>query len=149
MSILPNSIYNLLDYIYASSERILNKIHNINEEDFISCKFNEIQDIQDIVIRHFSIIGEASAKLLNKFPEFCSQHPEIPLQQARSMRNFIIHEYNDINWKHVWNTSTTQLVKLKENINTLRQEQSASVENSKANTAIDVSHKIKHRCHHS
>jgi uncharacterized protein with HEPN domain len=119
MNVYPNNIYNLLDDIYTSSERILSKINTVTEEDFICCKFNEIQDVQDIVIRHLSIIGEASAKLLKNYPEFCNQHPEIALTQARSMRNFIIHEYNDIDWQQVWDTSTTQIVQLKENINTL------------------------------
>jgi uncharacterized protein with HEPN domain len=131
MSIYSENIYSLLDDIYTSSDRILNKIRNINEVDFICGKLNEIQDIQDIVVRHLAIIGEASAKLLKKYPEFCNQHPEIALQQARSMRNFIIHEYNDIDWQQVWDTSTTHLVQLKEKINTIREAQNATTENFK------------------
>jgi uncharacterized protein with HEPN domain len=129
MNIYSENIYSLLDDIYASSERILNKIHNINEADFTCGQLNEIQDIQDIVVRHLAIVGEAAAKLLKKYPEFCNQHPEIALHQARSMRNFIIHEYNDIDWQQVWDTSTKHLVQLKEKITTIKEEQNATTEN--------------------
>jgi uncharacterized protein with HEPN domain len=45
------------------------------------------------------------------------------------MRNIIIHEYNDIDWQHVWDTSTNYLVKLKEQINSIKEEKNATVEN--------------------
>jgi uncharacterized protein with HEPN domain len=73
MNIYSDNIYNLLADIYTSTNRILSKIHNINEDDFICGQLNEIQDIQDIqdiVARHFAIIGEAAAKLLKNIQNF-------------------------------------------------------------------------------
>jgi uncharacterized protein with HEPN domain len=35
-------------------------------------------DMQDIVARRLTIIGEAAAALLKKHADFCEQYPEIP-----------------------------------------------------------------------
>ena len=56
-----------------------------------------------------AIIGEASTTLLKKYPEFCKRHPEIVLQQARRMRNILVHDYSRILWPMVWETVQTQL----------------------------------------
>jgi uncharacterized protein with HEPN domain len=107
-------IYHLLDDIHTSSQRILNLLDKVNNNSFVSNTEIEIQDMQDIVARRFTIIGEAAAKLLKNYPDFCKQHPELPLMQIRALRNIIIHEYNEIDWQIVWDISTKELTKLEE-----------------------------------
>jgi uncharacterized protein with HEPN domain len=114
-------IYRLLDDIHTSSQRILNLLKNINNENFIDDSLTEVQDIQDIVARRFTIIGEAAAKLLKNYPEFCKGHPELPLTHIRALRNIIIHEYNEIDWQVVWDISTNELTQLEEIINVSKQ----------------------------
>jgi uncharacterized protein with HEPN domain len=48
--------------------------------------------------------GEASRRILRKFPEFAEEHPELPFAKAKGMRNRIAHEYENINLKLVWLT---------------------------------------------
>ena len=48
--------------------------------------------------------GEASRRILRKFPDFAKGHPELPLAKAKGMRNRIAHEYENINLKLVWLT---------------------------------------------
>jgi len=60
----------------------------------------------DAVVRNFEIIGEAAAHL----PEgIAADHPEIPWQDMRDMRNVLSHEYFGINEKIVWETLQNDL----------------------------------------
>lgn len=57
-------------------------------------------------MRNFEIIGEAAAHL----PEgIAADHPEIPWQDMRDMRNVLSHEYFGINEKIVWETLQNDL----------------------------------------
>ena len=49
--------------------------------------------------RQLEIIGEAAGKLSE---EFAQRHPHLPLAKARAMRNFIAHDYDDIERDLVW-----------------------------------------------
>lgn len=49
--------------------------------------------------RQLEIIGEAAGKLS---PELARQRPGLPLDKARAMRNFIAHDYDDIDRNLVW-----------------------------------------------
>ena len=90
-----------LNDILSSAKRILLAIQNETAESFVN---SSSMDVQDIVARRFTIIGEASAALLKKHPEFCKEHPEIPLHQARGMRNLLVHDYDGVDWEWVWDT---------------------------------------------
>lgn len=99
-------IQRFLSDIYTSSERILIVLENVAEDEFTS---DHCINTQDIVARRLTIIGEASAALLRKHSDFCDKHREIPLKQARGMRNVLVHEYNDIDWLAVWNDCHREL----------------------------------------
>jgi uncharacterized protein with HEPN domain len=87
--------------ILASIDRILEYTRNLDFEGFRS----DTKTI-DAVVRNFEIIGEAAAHL----PEDLSaDHPEIPWQDMRDMRNVLAHEYFGINEKIVWETLQNDL----------------------------------------
>ena len=92
-------IQKLLFDIYKSSTRIIKRAEFKTEEEFF---LPSGEDLRDIVARHLGIIGEATAALLKKHPKFCEAHPEIPLRQARSLRNLLIHEYDGVDWHTIW-----------------------------------------------
>ncbi len=54
---------------------------------------------QDAVIRRIEIIGEASQRISRTFQ---NQYPELPWKEMKSMRNLLIHEYDDV--EEVWRT---------------------------------------------
>ncbi|MDR2893389.1 MAG: DUF86 domain-containing protein [Deltaproteobacteria bacterium] len=113
MSNLDLQIHKLLDDIYTSASRIVERLHNETREGFLSAGG---MDVQDIVARRLTIIGEASTALLKKHPEFCEQNKHIPLRQARGMRNALVHDYDSIKWDLVWDTAQKELPKLIESI---------------------------------
>ncbi|MFZ2202348.1 MAG: DUF86 domain-containing protein [Microgenomates group bacterium] len=75
--------------------------------------FTDDEMRQDAVIRQLEIIGEATNKLS---PEFGQNHPDFPLRQAVSMRNFLIHGYDEIDLEVVWKTIHENLPSLKKSI---------------------------------
>jgi len=56
---------------------------------------------QDAVIRRLEIIGEASRRLSDETRQTL---PEIPWREIIGMRNMLIHDYDDIDMKIVWDT---------------------------------------------
>ncbi|MCL1915928.1 MAG: DUF86 domain-containing protein [Desulfovibrionaceae bacterium] len=102
-------IIKLLSDIHASAERVLVMLEAESRESFLN---PSSMTVQDAVARRFTIIGEASATLLRKHPEFCQEYPKIPLRQARGMRNFLVHDYDGVDWEWVWDTAKAELPKL-------------------------------------
>ncbi len=109
MSALDPHVQKLLEDIYTSANRILDRLCNETRESFLGPAGT---DVQDIVARRLTIIGEAAAALLKKHPTFCEQNQGIPLRQARGMRNFLVHDYDDVHWELVWDTAQKELPKL-------------------------------------
>jgi len=109
MTELDSRANELLNDIYTSAKRIVDRLQKETLESFID---ESSIDMQDSVAWRFAIIGEASTILLKKYPEICEQHPEIPLQQARRMRNILVHDYSNIIWALVWKTVQEELPQL-------------------------------------
>ncbi|MEM3415900.1 MAG: DUF86 domain-containing protein [Candidatus Micrarchaeaceae archaeon] len=66
--------------------------------------------VQDAVIRRFAIIGEAA----NALPkDFTAKHKEIEWKKIIGMRNFLVHEYFEIDMRVVWDTIKQDIPKLK------------------------------------
>src|SRR5438105_29638 len=78
--------------------------------------FSQEEMRQDAAIRQLEIIGEAANKLST---EFRKQHPSFPVKEAISMRNFLIHGYDDINLTVVWKTIQEDIPSLKESLSKL------------------------------
>ncbi len=93
-----------LNDIYQSSQKIIAKTSDITFDEF-----DNDYDLQDIVIRRFTIIGEASARLSETFR---SKHPQLPYKSMRGLRNFIVHEYNEIDTEIIWKTSREDIPQL-------------------------------------
>jgi uncharacterized protein with HEPN domain len=65
-------------------------------DDFMSDEL-----VQDAVLRNIAIIGEAVSKLSDSLT---GSHPEVPWRNIAGMRNRLVHDYNGVNLKLVWNT---------------------------------------------
>ncbi len=65
-------------------------------EDFIADR-----KTVDAVVRNLIIIGEASVHIPE---EICAERSEIPWQDMRAMRNFVVHEYFGVSDRILWDT---------------------------------------------
>jgi len=52
------------------------------------------------------IVGEAEGRLSE---DFCALYPELPLRQAKNTRNFIAHQNDDVAYRIIWDTITTDI----------------------------------------
>ena len=83
----------LIEHILFAAQR-LNKIADAGRG-----QFEESWMARAAAERQLEIIGEAAGKLSE---EFAQKHPHLPLAKARAMRNFIAHDYDDIDRDLVW-----------------------------------------------
>jgi uncharacterized protein with HEPN domain len=61
--------------------------------------FEEDELIQNWIIRHLQVIGEAAARISDNLKE---QHSEIPWYKIVGMRNVLVHDYFGIDVNVVW-----------------------------------------------
>ena len=86
----------ILLQIVKRCNRIIDKVSNINENDF---SLND--DIKEVVCFNLFQIGELANGLSI---ELINEYNKIPWKQIIGMRNRIVHGYDTINLEIVWNT---------------------------------------------
>src|SRR3989344_2886114 len=93
-------------------EQILQFIGRIEQytSDMSFDEFSKDIKSQDAVIRNIEIIGEVANRLSK---EFYLAHKDFPGDEAASMRNRLIHGYDDIDLEIVWTTATEDIQSLK------------------------------------
>lgn len=97
-----------LQHIIAAIDRIIRYTSGKTYEDLVSDDM-----MYYAVVKNIEIIGEAANMLT---PQFIATHPQTPWKQVRGMRNYIVHEYFQIDDTVVWGVVTKNLSKLKEEI---------------------------------
>ncbi|MEI6379052.1 MAG: DUF86 domain-containing protein [Candidatus Falkowbacteria bacterium] len=66
--------------------------------------------LRDAVMRRFEVLGEAANRLSH---EFLEANPGLPIKMAVSMRNLLIHDYDNIRIEKVWEAIQNDLPDLK------------------------------------
>jgi uncharacterized protein with HEPN domain len=99
-----------LDHILEAIERI-EKYAAEGEEHF-----REEELVQNWMLRHLQVIGEAT-RALSK--EFRNQYPEVPWDSIIGMRHILVHEYFGIDLDLVWRTVSKNIPELKESVKTI------------------------------
>lgn len=101
---------NLLDMLDAS-EKIQHFLKNKAFEDFLNDDM-----LRAAVERNLEIIGEAARRISEELKQ---GHPQIPWRKIIAQRNVLIHEYDDIDYKEIWQVATFYLPRLIEQIRPL------------------------------
>lgn len=96
---------NLL-YMLEASEQVLHFLRNKTFEDLLRAA----------VERNIGIIGEAARRISEELKQ---EHPEIPWRKIIAQRNVLIHEYDDIDYKEIWEVVTFHLPRLIDQIRPL------------------------------
>ena len=92
-------------------------ISHLKNKDLALFK-NDLQ-CQDAVIRRLEIIGEAARRISDETRE---KYPDLPWSEMIGMRNFMIHEYDDIDLNVVWETISFDLPPLVTNLEKIMME---------------------------
>jgi uncharacterized protein with HEPN domain len=103
-----------LEHMMEASELACNYVKELNIEGFRTDK-----KTQQAVILNLMIIGEAATQIMNEFPEFVEEHPEVPWRQIRGMRNRMAHGYFEINLDIVWDTVLVSIPSMKKQVEKL------------------------------
>jgi len=97
-----------LEHIQESIRKIEKYTKNMNLAEFL-----EDEVIQDVVIRQFEIIGEAS----NHISELTTTKiTDVPWSDIVGFRNVLIHDYFEVDLRAVWSTVKNDLPNLKDNV---------------------------------
>lgn len=91
--------------ILSSIARIENTLSGLDFDAYM-----QSSDAQDIVARHFQVIGEASRKLPD---EVAARYADIPWKKMIALRNFVVHEYHRVDQRIIWDTALVELPKIK------------------------------------
>lgn len=97
-----------LYHMLAAAERV---IRYTSDKTFDDLKADDM--MYYAVVKNIEIIGEA-ANLLST--EFMTSHPATPWKQVRGMRNYIVHEYFQIDDVVIWGVVTTDIPVLRQQI---------------------------------
>lgn len=68
--------------------------------------FLQDEDLQDIVLRQLTIVGEATARVSADTKQ---RYPQIDWRRITGMRNFVVHEYFRVDFTLIWNAIITLL----------------------------------------
>lgn len=97
-----------LEHILQAIERIRRYTKGKTFDDFIADDM-----MYYAVVKNIEIIGEASNVLTE---EFRNAHPDTPWKLVNSMRNYIVHEYFQVDNNVVWDVITGDLPLLEKQI---------------------------------
>lgn len=101
-------------HIRDAIEKIYKYTLNHSLKDFISSEWD-----QAAVMRYFEIIGEAVARIE---PAFKKANASVEWRDMSDFRNFLIHDYIDVDLKIVWDTMAKNIPILKSKIEQLLSE---------------------------
>lgn len=99
-----NRLGDYLEHIRQAATDAMTFVEGLSKDDFL-----EDRRTQQAVIMSLIIIGEASTKIMDRYPDFAAGHSHIPWRNMRAMRNRIAHGYFDINLDVVWDTIQSAL----------------------------------------
>ncbi len=97
-----------LEHILAAIERIVRYTSNKSFDDLVSDDM-----MYYAVVKNIEIIGEAANMITDAFQ---ISHPETPWKKVKGMRNYIVHEYFQVDDIIVWEVATKDLIVLKNQI---------------------------------
>jgi len=89
--------------------------------DLSKSAFMEDKKTQQAVIYNILIIGEAAVQIINQYPDFVEANPGIPWREMRGIRNRMAHGYHELNLAIIWDTATSYLEKLSQQIAAAKQ----------------------------
>lgn len=100
-----------LDNMQRAAVDAVSFVEGISQADFL-----ENQKVQMACAMCLVIIGESTARIEQRSPDFVAAHSDWPWDQIRGLRNRIVHDYFKLDLSTIWLTIRESLPKLLSNI---------------------------------
>jgi uncharacterized protein with HEPN domain len=100
-----------LEHIHKAAADIRDYVDGLDKAAFL-----EDRRTQQAVILNLLIIGEAAGRIMDRYPAYAADHPDVPWKAMRGMRNRLAHGYFDINLDIVWETALSAIPSLIERL---------------------------------
>ena len=97
-----------LEHILAAIDRVARYTKDKTFDDLLADDM-----MYYAVVKNIEMMGEAANMLTSEFQD---SHPETPWKMVKGMRNYIVHEYFQIDNAVVWDVVTNELSTLREQI---------------------------------
>lgn len=97
-----------LEHILAAIDRVARYTKDKTFDDLLADDM-----MYYAVVKNIEMMGEAANMLTSEFQE---SHPETPWKMVKGMRNYIVHEYFQIDNAVVWDVVKNELSTLREQI---------------------------------
>lgn len=97
-----------LEHILSAIDRVLRYTKDKTHEDLVSDDM-----MYYAVVKNIEIMGEAANMLSTEFVE---SHAQTPWKMVKGMRNYIVHEYFQIDDAVVWDVVVNNLPELRKQI---------------------------------
>ncbi|HBL39588.1 TPA: DUF86 domain-containing protein [Candidatus Uhrbacteria bacterium] len=97
-----------IEHILEASDQIIHYVDGLDWQDFI-----QDRKTHDACIRQIEIIGEAAKRLSNN----CTNAVDLPWKEITGTRDFLIHNYAEVDLRSLWTTIQEDIPVLKERLN--------------------------------
>jgi uncharacterized protein with HEPN domain len=93
-----------LDEIQQVARETVDFVKDVNKDEFLKDVIR-----QRAVGMNLLMIGEATSRIMDEYPEFAAEFSSVPWQKMRGMRNRIAQGYMSMNLDTVWDTVQTAI----------------------------------------
>lgn len=100
----PSRLQDYIHDVQKYCEEALSFIDGMSESDFLNDRKTQQAATLNIIT-----IGEISTLLNANYPNFVSATPNTPWRDIAGMRHRLVHGYNEVNKKMVWETVSTYI----------------------------------------
>lgn len=109
-----NRLADYLGHMRQAAADACDFVEGISRSEFLADRRT-----QQAVVMNLVIIGEAASRIMDQYPQFAANQPEVPWRGMRGMRNRIAHGYFEIDFDVVWDTVQGALPDLLSQLNRL------------------------------
>jgi uncharacterized protein with HEPN domain len=96
------------DFFLDAMLAAMKKIHAYTADFNTYDQFSQDQLVKDAVIRNFEIMGESVKHIPFSFQR---KHKQLPWNHILALRNFIVHEFFDVDDEVLWEIIKTDLTR--------------------------------------